>query len=179
MGVHAWVRAVHAGDLGSGVGGCCRARSRWSTGIHICSCTKERFQDRRVIAVDDSVVGTSVTIVGVGDAGVGTWGTGGVITGDFDGLEGRVVISVILDIGRVPVHETASPFDGSFTVGGESCGPEGELDTGGSLREFPLVGGGIPGIGPLQGTTKLTVNIPANGIWGPVDLIGVVVAEGV
>ena len=65
-------------------------------------------------------------------------------------LHHGVEIAGVGDVGGVPVDESAGPLDGAFAVGAETGGPEGELDARWCLGVVVLVGGGVPGLGPLE-----------------------------
>jgi hypothetical protein len=94
-------------------------------------------------------------------------------------LEGCVVVPIVLDISGVPVDKSTGPVDGSLAVGGETCRPEGELNTSGSLGEVPLVRRCIPGVGSLLYAAYLSIYQPCDRIGCPVNFVGVVVVEGV
>jgi hypothetical protein len=94
-------------------------------------------------------------------------------------LEGCVVVSVVLDIGGVPIDQAAGPVNGSLTVGGETRGPEGKLHSSGCLREVPLVRGSIPGVRSLLRAAHLSIHLPSDRIGSPIDFVGVVVIESV
>jgi hypothetical protein len=94
-------------------------------------------------------------------------------------LESCVVVSVVLDIGGVPVDKSTGPVNSSLAVGGETCGPEGELDSSGCLGEVPLVRGGVPGVGSFLCAAHLPIYQPSDRIGGPVNFVGVIVVEGI
>jgi hypothetical protein len=77
---------------------------------------------------------------------VGTGGGRGVVALYCNLTESGKVVAVVCDVGGTPVNRSTGPFDGSGGVGVGTTGPDGQLDTGGSLRVVPLVGCRVPGL---------------------------------
>lgn len=148
-------------------------------GVHVGAGALERSQVGALVAVDDGVVGAGNAAVGVAGPGAGSEARGGFVAVDGDGLESGVEVAGLLDVGGVPVDLTTGPGNGSGGVAGEAAGPDGDLDAGGRLGEGPLVGGGVPVILAVDGAADLAVDEPCDGVGRPLDLVVVVVVEGV
>ncbi len=165
-----------AGRRGLGAG--FRGRSRGVVCRHICTRAEQRLEDCVLISDGNGVVGSRRVGVDVGLAARLVDARGGIVAFDGDFLKLRVVVSVVLDVGAVPVDEPATPVDGSLAVGWETGGPEGELDTGWCLGEVVLVGAAVEGGVFFEGADDAAVDGPGAGVGFPVDFVGVPVVEG-
>ena len=174
----------NSGDLARSSGSSGRERAGDDHGFgeisgHICAGAELGFQHSVVIGDLYAIIGAGIRAVDVGLRAGFLGGGWRVVALYFDFLDHRVEVAGIGDIGGIPVHEPARPFDGAFAVGVETGGPKGELDAGWGLGIVVLVGGGVPGFGSLEATQLFAVDGPFDGFWSPVDLVGVVCAEGV
>lgn len=165
--------AAAAGAAGHRVcgGGGAAGRGGASAGLHVGAGAHQACQDGGLVAVDNGVVGAGGVVVVVSLALVSARGGGGVEALDGDLAEGGKVVAVVADVLGVPVDLAAGPLDGVLGVGGVTTRPDGELDTGGGLGEVPLVGGGVPGVGLLEGAADLAVDEPDDLVRGPLDLV--------
>jgi hypothetical protein len=104
---------------------------------------------------------------------------GSIVALHADLADGGEVVAVLLDVLAVPVNDTTGPIDCALGVAGLAGGPEGHLQTGGSLGELVLLGGGVVGVGLLKGALDGAIDDPVDLLGGPVDLVGVPVAVGI
>lgn len=165
--------AAAAGAAGHRVGSGGGAAGRGGAGalVHVGAGALEACQDGGLVAVDDGVVCAGGVVVVVALALVGARGGGGIVALDRDLAEGGKVVAVVADVVRVPVDGAAGPLNGVLGVGGVTTGPDGELDTGRGLGEVVLVGGGVPGVGLLEGAADVAVDEPDDLVRGPLDLV--------
>ena len=98
---------------------------------------------------------------------------------DGNFFDAGVEIAVILDVLAVPVNQTTGPFDRAFTVTGQATRPERYLYAGRRLWILVSIGGFIVGVGTFPGPANLAIDRPRDLVGGPVDGVGVIIAEGV
>ena len=174
----------HGGDLAGGSRSSGRERTRDDDRLgeisrHVGAGAELGFQHGVVVGDLHAVVGAGIRAVDVGVRAAFLDARGRVVALHFDFLDHGVEVAGVRDVRGGPVDEPAGPFDGAFAVGAEAGGPERELDAGWGLGVVVLVGGGVPGLGSLEAAQFFAVDGPFDGFGSPVDLVGVVCAEGV
>jgi hypothetical protein len=76
-------------------------------------------------------------------------------------------------VGILPVDHTARPLDSTLGHGGNTSGPDGELNA--CRSRGVLIHTILEGVGPVDGTNLLVVDKETEGVGLPVDGIVVVV----
>lgn len=147
--------------------------------VHVEARRCQALERGALVAVDDRVVGAHRAGVVVRLVLVGAGRVVGLVALDLDLGERGKVVAVGLDVVRVPVNHTTGPVDRALGVGLETTGPDRDLHARGRLREAPLVGRGVPGLGLFLGAALHAVDDPLDLVGGPANFVVVPVVVGV
>lgn len=163
----AWNRSRNVGEIGVGAP------------VHVEADGLKRAENIAIVSdfnvVTKTVVAGELVGLGTGLCDV----VGEVVALDADVLEGNVKVARALDVFSVPVDSSTGPVNSTLTVGRRSTRPQGDLNDGRSLGKFVDTGGGIVSVGLLEDTAGLAIDQPGDGVFSPVNSVGVIVFKGI
>lgn len=92
---------------------------------------------------------------------------------DVDISDCSIVVSVVLDVGAVPVDESACPIYCSLAVRCQTSRPQRKLDTRWALWVVEFVICSVPCVTSLERPGNLSIDGPGELVWLPIEFVGV------